>query len=195
ELPDQAAIFAHKIETSRDSASFASRIRFPTGTSTISATKPQIIGDILSNPCLHRIVTSRIHRRDVAPLYFHKPLASTDASACKVVAYLAMTRQMSPLGPDCVKTFFPIDRRLAKRPIAPRTAVHEPVLCFGCGGLEAECKALEMLPTAEARWRPASRVTRLLTGMAARQPDDGAAERKPQGQARPNVLFEAGTAM
>jgi hypothetical protein len=31
--------------------------------------------------------------------------------------------------------------------------------------------------------------------MAARQPDDGAAERKPQGQARPNVLFEAGTAM
>jgi hypothetical protein len=54
---------------------------------------------------------------------------------------------MSPLGPDCVKTFFPIDRRLAKRPIAPRTAVHEPVLCFGCGGLEAECKALEMLPT------------------------------------------------
>jgi predicted nucleotide-binding protein len=35
----------------------------------------------------------------------------------------------------------------------------------------------------------------LLTGLAARQPDDGAAERKPQGQARPNVLFEAGTAM
>src|SRR6266849_9390185 len=30
--PDQAAIFSHKIETLRDSASLASRIRFPTGT-------------------------------------------------------------------------------------------------------------------------------------------------------------------
>jgi hypothetical protein len=30
--PDQAASFSHKIETLRDSASLASRIRFPTGT-------------------------------------------------------------------------------------------------------------------------------------------------------------------
>src|SRR3984957_1665493 len=34
--PDQAASFSHKIETLRDSASLASRIRFPTGTGTSS---------------------------------------------------------------------------------------------------------------------------------------------------------------
>src|SRR5450759_678926 len=34
--PDQAASFSHKIETLRDSASLASRIRFPTGTMRIA---------------------------------------------------------------------------------------------------------------------------------------------------------------
>src|SRR5258708_40360859 len=35
--PDQAASFSHKIETLRDSASLASRIRFPTGTTKLVA--------------------------------------------------------------------------------------------------------------------------------------------------------------
>src|ERR1700747_1792674 len=47
--PDQAASFAHKIETLRNSASLASRIRFPTGTVKIpgSTRLPRIHGELL----------------------------------------------------------------------------------------------------------------------------------------------------
>jgi len=41
--PDQAASFSHKIETLRDSASLASRIRFPTGTSVVGAIEPKLL--------------------------------------------------------------------------------------------------------------------------------------------------------